>query len=384
LAVGALGFLLGRLAPGEEAPSGESVSSPLPVPTRLPLLPPGTERRNGSVVPLPTRVPGDFEPKSALIISATKLVRDQREVFREILGVAGAHAPILVFVQNEQDHLSATEVIESLPQTGYRMEVRMVPHETPWVRDFGPVFVRNADGSGLLVDLRYDAVRILDDRFPMLLAGILESPIAFAPLMLEGGNLLSNGDGIAVTSNTVVEIGRERGVVVDDIAHVLNVQMGFRHWVIVPRLPGERTGHVDMFLAFTAIDQAVVGAYDPARDAEVAAALDRTAESISRQKSNGRLIKVTRIPMPDPLGDYWRSYTNVCFINGLLLVPSFSDVDPVIEAEVMATYQRLLPDWKIQPVVCDEMTELRGFLRCMTLPIPRFVDPARLFDGFPP
>ena len=48
---------------------------------------------------------------------------------------------------------------------------------------------------------------------------------------------------------------------------------------------------------------------------------------------------VKRIPMPPKWGDDWRSYTNVIFANGTLLMPSFSDVDPALEQKVMEIYQ---------------------------------------------
>jgi len=58
-------------------------------------------------------------------------------------------------------------------------------------------------------------------------------------------------------------------------------------------------------------------------------------------------IEVKRIPMPPKWGNDWHSYTNIIMANGVLLMPSFSDVDFVLEDQAVEVNRFLLPPvWK--------------------------------------
>ena len=78
--------------------------------------------------------------------------------------------------------------------------------------------------------------------------------------------------------------------------------------------------------------------------------------------------------MPPKWGDDWRSYTNVIFANGTLLMPSFSDVDPAVEQKVMEIYQSSLPEgWEVKKVNCDQLVNLHGQLHCISYNLPGFL-----------
>ena len=47
----------------------------------------------------------------------------------------------------------------------------------------------------------------------------------------------------------------------------------------------------------------------------------------------------------DPAG--WPNYTNVVYANGVLLVPVYPGKDEDFRSRALATYARLLPDWRI-------------------------------------
>jgi hypothetical protein len=96
-------------------------------------------------------------------------------------------------------------------------------------------------------------------------------------------------------------------------------------------------------------------------------------------------MRVHRVPLPPPKGEYFRSYTNLVLANGVLLFPSYSEVDPAIEEEALNVYRRLLPGWKIVPIKSDALVERKGLLHCLTLGIPHYIDPEPLFGwGYDP
>jgi agmatine/peptidylarginine deiminase len=82
------------------------------------------------------------------------------------------------------------------------------------------------------------------------------------------------------------------------------------------------------------------------------------------------MLKVERIPRPPPTDDVWRSYTNVIFANGTLLVPSYPDADEKTEARALDVYAKLLPGWTIIPLDVSDLIREGGALRCISMNVP--------------
>ncbi|MEO1993955.1 MAG: agmatine deiminase family protein, partial [Planctomycetaceae bacterium] len=154
----------------------------------------------------------------------------------------------------------------------------------------------------------------------------------------------------------------DRGLGYRDVTQRLQHLYGCRTPILLEPLQGEPTGHIDMFAAFTDAKTVVIGTFDPLRDAVNAKRLDRNAKRLS---SAG--LRVVRVPMPDHSDGIWRSYTNVLFANGKLLVPTYASVDLSGRKRALSTYRKLLPEWSIVPVDCTEVIQLGGALHCLSM-----------------
>src|SRR5438105_2221212 len=108
------------------------------------------------------RAPGEFEPVSTLLLGCpdTYLVDGMYPgMIRGIHGVATAH----IYVDNAY---ARNDVIALLGQAGVSSsdyDFKVVPVDTIWMRDYGPLFVRRG-GALQLVDLDYSPGRDHDDR----------------------------------------------------------------------------------------------------------------------------------------------------------------------------------------------------------------------------
>jgi agmatine/peptidylarginine deiminase len=244
------------------------------------------------------------------------------------------------------------------------------------VRDFAPSFVRCSDGQVEILEHEYRFEgRTNEGVVPAALASLLRLPRRKVPLVLEGGNLLSNGWGLALTTSAILECNRLNGrhYTPEQAMRLLMEHYGFEQVAMLEPLVGYRTLHVDMFATFVDHDSVVVAACDPRVDAASAAVLDRNAQRLGQVRTRDRALKVTRIPMPAYMPGRCRTYTNVIYANGLLLVPHYPDVDAGIEREVMATYRALLPDWQIQSVDCGALITGGGALRCCSAHVPMWL-----------
>jgi agmatine/peptidylarginine deiminase len=345
------------------------------------------------LVPVPTRVPGEFGRQSAVLLAGNILIRSHPEVYAQLVREISERAPVVSIISSAEESFLAREVLDEYGVSRNNVHFLFMPLDTIWIRDYGPIFVRRSDGSAVAVDTYYStrkedgSFRAADDKVAVYLANLLDIPCSYLPLQLEGGNFLSNGDGLLLASSRIAERNQARNYLPDEIGRLMSTYFGFRSWVMSGYLPQESTGHVDMFATFLAHDTAVVASIDEREYPQEAAILNHAAKLLSQEITTaGTPVKVHRIPMPGPVGDYWRSYTNIFMVNKLLLMPSFSNVPAVVENRVEKLYRTLLPDYKIVKVPADDLVEYGGFLHCMLLGIPHFVDPTNLLelqDGLP-
>jgi agmatine/peptidylarginine deiminase len=234
-----------------------------------------------------------------------------------------------------------------------------------WIRDWGPLQAREADGSMVWLDAEYSTMRPEDDGAPTFLASEYGAPLQALPVLLDGGALASNGEGICVSTREFFDkwdINRK------DIA-VLSVELGCRHILLVPALRSEETKHVDLFLQFVEPNVVTLAAFDPdeakadaKRMEQVASILFEAAQVLDWQ------LTIHRVPLPKKQArDRYFAYTNYFRLPHLVLVPHYIDVDPAVEAEAYEAIAQAIPSADIVPIPADDLLEYGGSIHCLTL-----------------
>jgi len=315
--------------------------------------------------------PGEFEPQSAMLVSCGILAGSYPEEFVALVRALDGHIPLIGLVDCEADRRMAVTLLSDWGISPDVIQFVCLPARTPWIRDYGPTFVRLATGQVVLLDPEYHIAALRDeDATPVGLAHLLRLPYAQVPVLLEGGNLIGNGRGLAVTTTHLMRRNAPRGLTQQEMGRILHEFYGLRQWTVLHPLTTELTGHVDMFVTFTAPDTVLVGAYDPRIDPINAEVLDDNAAILAQVRTATGPLRVERIPMPTNHGSTFRTYTNVVYANGVVLMPTYPDADRRAEALARQTYERLLPGWRVEPIHVPELTKQQGALRCATLNVP--------------
>ena len=276
-----------------------------------------------------------------------------------------------------------------LPESAMRFLI--IPTNSIWIRDYAPFILRYDQENAFMVDAKYHTrlmreSRKQDDFMCFELAKMLDLPVRSIPLVLEGGNFISNGDGLLLTSAKTISVNKEGEYTHKQLISMFNDFLGVNGVYAVNHLIDEPNGHIDMFMTMLNKNLAIIGEIDPAIDSENSDVLNESARIVSSITTSNGPIQVKRIPMPPRSGNEWRSYTNVIMANGVLLMPSFSDVDPSIEDRAEQVYKSSLPpDWVVKRINCDKLVALRGQLHCMSYNIPKFIPINGLISkSFPP
>lgn len=295
----------------------------------------------------------------------------------DIIEASWGHAELVVVLSEDQDRARVEEALAARELDPGALTFVHGPIESPWIRDYGPLVVQYPSGARRIVDLLYSADTD-EDRVPTFLGRTLwrDWGVTALPIALDGGNLLSDGEGRCFTtlgypdSKPAQLVGGDDEAIseaeVVDLAVVqesLASAMGCKNLTVLPKLWDEPTHHVDMYLTITGPNQVIVGEYRPDDDPFNAPRLDEVAALL---RSQGMLVR--RVPMPDHMDGHFRSYTNSLAVNGVVLVPVYPEADRD-EARALAVFREAYPDREIIPIVATDAIELEGTVHCTTMTV---------------
>ena len=318
-------------------------------------------------------MPAEFQPQESLLLGGAQLAELHPDVLANIVKAASSSVSIQILAGSSENRSLIENVLteHGLPHSS--VDIIQVPIMTMWLRDFGPITVSDANGFRSLVDFHYRERRgnNLDDGIPSHLAVMMDLNLMGSRMLAEGGDFLSNGRGLCLLSTRVINRNAHY-LEMDPDQTMANFAalLGFETLSMVPPLQGESTGHADMFCAFLKPDLVVVGSYEPAVDPENSAQLDQVAAGLEGFPTLDGPLKVERLPMPDHNDGVWRTYTNIVFANGVLLVPIYPEYCPDLDKTALEFYRRHLPDRQVVGIDASRLITMNGALRCITMNIP--------------
>lgn len=255
------------------------------------------------------------------------------------------------------------------------------PLDSIWTVDSGPFWITDGGGNLASADLRYYFHRVNDDAIPAKLADLMGTSTYRPDLDLEGGNLMTDGQGMCFATYKPAMVNLPRKLL--EIEDAMAMYLGCEKMIWLRRLIAEGTGHVDMFSRILDPTTIIVGEYDPAEDPGNAEILNYNAALLASETNlNGDPLDVHRIPMPSNNNrQVWRTYTNSVMVNDLVLVPTYAQ-ETTHEAQALAVYENLLPGKTVIGIDSDSIITSGGAIHCVTRTRP--VATHAIIDEDPP
>jgi agmatine/peptidylarginine deiminase len=241
------------------------------------------------------------------------------------------------------------------------------PLDSIWIRDYGPMSLQDADtGKVLLLDARYFHERFYDDAVPKKFGDTAGLQSFRMPVKFEGGNFMTDGRGTCVVSQGVLWYN---SVSQATLEQYFREYMGCWQLVILNPLDGEGTTHIDMFTKLADEDTVVLGEYKSTQDPTNKALMDEN-EGIygGVVLAGGGTLEVVRMPMPSNADGNFRTYVNSQFINGVNLVPVYTN-DKTYESQAMTIWQQVLPTWSHVKIDATELITWSGAVHCILMEV---------------
>ncbi len=312
---------------------------------------------------------GDWDTSSALLVVYN---RHWQSAIQRLLAFAHDDLPVYVLATPKDARSRA-----------FRRWARRVPFaglvsmalDTPWIRDYGPIEVQ-ANGQISWLDMIYAPEdRPRDNALPALLSEVFETPQQAEPqLNLEGGGIISNGEGLCgMTETTLQDLGLP-GAETEPWESFLET-IGCRTLARLPQLPDEATGHADMLAQFLSPHQVAVAVPTPASPPEVIEALLGAREALAEAaEAHGQPLEFVELPLVNREELYY-SYVNGLRTPSHYFVPSYSAVAPAVQALAHQRLEQALEGVRVVAVDSDEMIENGGAIHCVTLGLKHPLQP---------
>lgn len=342
-----------------------------------------------SPVPPELRMPAEWEPHAATILAWPHNKEDWPGkfgpipfVYAEIIRWLTQHERVRLLVRNAAEEASARAICANSGVNTGMLDFQRIYTNRVWMRDSGPIFVKDAKGVKHMLDWRFNAWakypnHRLDDKVPCLLnkkfsVNRIQPVHKGRRVVLEGGSIDVNGKGtLLTTEECLLSKVQERnpGFRREDYEQVFARYLGIRQIIwLGDGIKGDDThGHVDDISRFVNPTTVVTAVEKNRNDANYALLRENAKRLKAARDQNGKPLTVVELPMPKPV--YFEgqllpaSYANFLIANRLVLVPTFNDPADRVALSIMA---ELLPRHEVVGIHAVDLVWGLGTLHCMS------------------
>ncbi|HET7258300.1 MAG TPA: agmatine deiminase family protein [Candidatus Acidoferrum sp.] len=262
------------------------------------------------------------------------------------------------------------------------VEFFVVPTDRGWMRDSGPICVRNDSGEVAFNNFCFNGwakyanhkkdAAVVAKANKKMKRRLWQPQHKERRVVLEGGSIDVNGRGTLLTTEECLlsEVQeRNPGFTKADYADVFREYLGVTNvlWLKSGIAGDDTHGHVDDLARFVSPTTVVTIVEEDPRDANYAALQENLALLKTMKDQDGAPLRVETLPMPAPVYfDDFRlpaSYANFYIANKLVLVPTFNDSNDRV---ALNTLSRLFPDREVVGIPCRDLVLGLGTIHCMT------------------
>ena len=335
------------------------------------------------------RMPAEWEPHAGTWLAWPYRRSDWpgkfapvRWVYGEIVRTLARRETVNVVVRDVAQRAEASKVLRAAHADLARVEFHECPTDRSWLRDSGPIIVKDGAGGRVALDWHFNAWAkypdwTADDRLPGFVArtrGLkaVQPHLRDWRVVLEGGSIDVNGQGLMLTTEEcLLSAVQQRNPPFDraDYEAVFAEYLGVKKVLWLNRgVAGDDThGHVDDLARFVNPATVVTVVEGDPADENFAPLRENLDRLRGLTDLAGRSLTVVELPMPRPVFFGGQrlpaSYANFLIANGVVIVPTFNDPADRLALGILAEQ---FPGREVVGIHCGDLVWGLGTLHCMT------------------
>ncbi len=335
------------------------------------------------------RMPAEWEPHAAMWLAWPHNKNDWPGkfepipfVYAEIIRWLTDSERVRLVVKTAREEEKARDVLEKSGVNLKQVDFFQIPTNRVWLRDSGPIFVKNEKNKKIMTDWRFNAWAKYpnyahDDRVPAR----IEKHFPYEhvqPLykgrrvVLEGGAIDVNGKGTLLTTEECLlskTQQRNRGLTRENYEALFEEYLGVTNVIWLGKgIKGDDThGHIDDLARFVNANTVVTVVEKNRRSDNYDILQDNLKRLKSAHDQNGKKLNVVELPMPQEMTfedtRLPASYANFLICNTVVLVPTFNDPCDRIALNTLA---ELFPERQVVGIHAVDLVWGFGTLHCMS------------------
>jgi len=337
-------------------------------------------------------MPAEWEPHEATWLGWPHNATDWPGKLRAIEWVYGEMVRkispgeiVRLLVNSPAEEKAARRVLSAAGVDLKQMEFLPWPTNRGWMRDSGPIFVRNKNRTSEtgIVHFHFNAWAKYPDwqkdrRNPERAAKLLGKKLFNAQtdgkdFVLEGGGIEVNGRGTVLTTEECyldpkVQV-RNPGLGRKQFDQTLHEYLGVTnvHWLSAGPVGDDTHGHIDDICRFVNPKTVVLIQETNSKDANYRPLAENWERIQDFRLEDGSKMEVIPLPMPAPLfhaGDRLpASYANFYISNAAVIVPTFNDPNDRVALGILG---ELFTDRPVVGIHAVDLVLGFGTLHCLT------------------
>lgn len=334
------------------------------------------------------RFPAEWEPHEATWLSWPHnreswpgKIKTIYRPYSEFIKAVAVGERVRINVADETMEAEARRHLEEVQANLNNIEFYHHPTNDAWCRDHGPAFVIN-NAEKAIVDWGYNAwgekypPYDLDNTIPRLIADAFGLK-RFAPgIIMEGGSIEFNGEGILLTTTAcLLNENRNPHLSQEQVENYLKSFYGVNEiWWLGDGIVGDDTdGHIDDITRFVNTET-VVTVVEANEDDPNFEPLQKNLELLrSFQLPAGLPLNIVEIPMPKPVIYKGQrlpaSYANFYIANACVVMPTFRD--EINDQTALEILQAQFPDREVIGIDSTDIIWGLGSFHCLSQQEPK-------------
>ncbi|MBL7192237.1 agmatine deiminase family protein [bacterium] len=278
--------------------------------------------------PQPSVNPAEWERMTGV------LIRYPLGISYSIIAEMSEDAQIVTIVSSQSQAQQVESQYAANGVNTANCEWLIAPSNSMWTRDYGPWFIFTGDDVQGISNHTYNRpTRPYDNMIPVRFGEAYNIPVYDLPLIHTGGNYMSDGMGISISTDLVYDENPSlTQAQVDDYMHTW---LGVEDYDVVDDILSGGIHHVDCWAKLLDPGRLIVKRLDPP-NAILEANVEYWQNKIS---SYGRPYEVIRIDCASST-----PYTNALILNNKVLVPLFNHS---LDQRAMQTWTDAMPGYEI-------------------------------------
>jgi len=208
-----------------------------------------------------------------------------------------------------------------------------------WIRDYGPWTIFEEGTQMKIVDFTYNRPRPNDNLIPTVIANYLGIQYYTMPLTHTGGNLMTDGQGKAMSTNLVLEENPTLNQ--NQVNQMFSSYLGVDEYQLYPDPNNTYIDHIDCWAKLLDVDKVMIRSV-PTSHPQYSAIEAVVALWQTKTSSYGTPYRIFRVYTPNN-----EPYSNSFILNQRVYVPQMGGVSAAYDVQALTAYQNAMPGYTI-------------------------------------